>query len=296
MLDEQKWLKSVKGISESEYAKFQNFLQTHSLKNIEFDGKSISYYFCGTGEKTILTFAGGWGPPLMLYDRISGLEGNNRMIVIDISPFDDLDAMCNGINQVLQIEEIHRVVLFGQSMTGIMAQTYLKRNRERVEGIILANTIAPRIERCKKWALVLLQILPISFIRFFAKKKLSQLAKYEQEIPEDVKQSMLFKAVLLKNIMDSYFTKKNTVNTLKVAYAFNEKDGYSEGEFERWNGKTLIISSEDDPGYADVAILMKYLPNPEIFKFPTGFKHVAPQVYRDEFHAEIQRFIDQLED
>ncbi len=296
MLDEQKLLDSVKEISENEYAKFRDFLQTHSLKYIETDGKSISYYCCGTGKKTILTFAGGWGPPLMLYDRISGLEGNNRMVVIDISAFDDIDDMCRGINQVLQAEKIHQVVLFGQSMTGIMAQSYLKRNRERVEGIILANTIAPRIERCKKWALVLLQILPISFIRFFAKKKLSQLAEYEQEIPEETKQSMLFKAVLLKNIMDSYFTKKNTVNTLKVAYAFNEKDGYSEGEFERWNGKTLIISSEDDPGYPDVEIFRKFLPNAEIFKLPTGFKHVAPQIYRDEFHAEIQRFIDQLED
>ena len=173
--------------------------------------------------------------------------------------------------------------------------SYLKRNREKVEGIILANTIAPRIERCKKWALILLQILPISFIRFFAKKKLSQLGEYEQEIPEDVKQSMLFKAILLQNIMDSYFTKKNTVNTLKIAYAFNEKDGYSEGEFEGWEGKPLIISSEDDPGYPDIEILMKYLPNAEMFKFPIGFKHVAPQVYRDEFHDEIQRFIDRLE-
>jgi len=95
--------------------------------------------------------------------------------------------------------------------------------------------------------------------------------------------------------MDSYFTKKNTVNTLKIAYAFNEKDGYSEGEFEGWKGKALIITSEDDPYYPDVGIFMKYLPNTELFKFPIGFKHVAPQVYRDEFHDEIQRFIDQLE-
>jgi pimeloyl-ACP methyl ester carboxylesterase len=296
MQDESKLLKSVEGISESEYAKFRDFLETHSLKSIEVHGKSIHYYSCGTGPRTILTFAGGWGPPLMLYDRISGLEGNNRMVVIDISAFDDLDDMCNGINQVLEAENVERVVLFGQSMTGIMAQSYFKRNQERVEGIILANTIAPRIERCKKWALVLLQILPISFIRFFAKKKLSQLAEYEKEIPEDVKQTMFFKAVLIKKMMDSYFTKKNTVNTLKVAYAFNEKDGYKEGEFEAWKGRTLIITSEDDPGYPDVEILLTYLPNTEVFKFPTGFKHVAPQVYRDEFHAEIQRFIDQLQD
>jgi len=295
MLDKQTLLESVKGISESEYAKLQSFLETHSLKNIEVDGKSISYYCCGAGTKTILTFAGGWGPPQMMYDRILGLEGKNRMVVIDISPFDELDDMCNGIDQILQAEAINQVVLFGQSMTGIMAQSYLKRNRERVEGIVLANTIAPRIERCKKWALILFQILPISLVKLFAKKKMTQLGSYEKEMPEEVKQSMLFKMVLLKSVMDFYFTKKNTMNTLKIAYTFNEKDGYSEGEFEGWKGKTLIITSEDDPYYPDVGIFMKYLPNAELFKFPTGFKHVAPQVYRDEFHDEIQRFINQLE-
>ena len=56
MLDEEKWLKSVKGISENEYAKFQDFLQTHSLKNIEFDGKSISYDHCGSGYYSVIGY------------------------------------------------------------------------------------------------------------------------------------------------------------------------------------------------------------------------------------------------
>ncbi len=295
MLDEKKWLESLDGISETEHKKFKEFLETHRLKQINFEGKSISYYFCGAGETTVLTFAGGWGPPQMIYDLILGLEEKNRIVVIDISAFNDLDDMCNGINQVLLAERIHRIVLFGQSLTGIMAQSYLRRNRESVGGIILTNTIAPRIERCKKWALILLQILPISLIKLFAKKKLTQLGGYEKEIAEDMKQKMLFKMALLKNVMDFYFTKKNTDNTLKIAYAFNEKDGYSEGEFAGWQGKALIMTSEDDPGYPDIEIFLKFLPNTELYKFPMGFKHVAPQVYREEFLAEIQRFIDQLE-
>jgi pimeloyl-ACP methyl ester carboxylesterase len=294
MMNNDKRFEALAEISDIEYKKLRHFLTKHSLKTLEVKGKSIPYYFGGAGKKTILTFAGGWGPPLMLYDRILGLEGNNRIVVVEISAFDDLEEMCDGINQVLEAEKVNQVVLFGQSMTGIMAQSYCKRNKERVEGIVLANTIAPRIERCKKWALTLFQILPISLIKLFAKKKLTELGSCEKEIPEDMKQSMLFKSALLRNIMDSYFTKKNTLNTLKVAYAFNEKDGYSEGEFDGWEGKTLIITSEDDPYYPDVDIFLRYLPNAQLFKFPTGYKHVAPQVHRDEFHTEIQRFIDHL--
>jgi pimeloyl-ACP methyl ester carboxylesterase len=292
MLDERKLLESLEGISDSEHAKLRGFLNTHSIKNTEVNGKDIFYYCCGAGPRTILTFAGGWGPPQMLYDRILDLEKKNRMVVIDISAFDDLDDMCDSINQILDVEKVERVVLFGQSATGIVAQSYFKRNKEKVEGIILANTIAPRTERCKKWALVLFQILPISLIKLFAKKKMTQLGSYEKEIPENVKQTMLFKMEFLKNVMDFYFTRTNTLNTLKVAYAFNEKDGYSTGEFEGWKGKTLIITSEDDPYYPDVDIFLMYLPHAELFKLPNGFKHVAPQVYRDEFHAEIQKFMD----
>jgi len=287
-------IESLAQISDIEYKELRHFLNTHSLKTLEFKGKSIPYYFCGVGKRTILTFAGGWGPPLMLYDRILGLEGNNQIVVVEISAFDDLEEMCDGINQVLEAEKINQVVLFGQSMTGIMAQSYLKRNKEKVEGIVLANTIAPRAERCKKWALLLFQILPFSLVRFFAKRKMTQLGSFEGDISDEVKQRLLFKMELLKGIMDSYFRKTNTMNTLKIAYAFNEKDVYSEGEFEEWKGKALILTSEDDPYYPDADIFMKNFPNAEVFKLPTGFKHVAPQVYKDEFHREIQRFIDQL--
>jgi hypothetical protein len=94
--------------------------------------------------------------------------------------------------------------------------------------------------------------------------------------------------------MDQYFTKRNITNMLKLAYCFNEKDGYRPGELADWQGKVLLITSEDDPYYPDVELLEAGLPNTEVYKFPTGYKHVAPQINRDEFQARIQAFIDSL--
>ena len=42
----------------------------------------------------------------------------NRMIVIDISPFDEPNAMSEGVNQVLDHEKIGQVILTGQSASG----------------------------------------------------------------------------------------------------------------------------------------------------------------------------------
>lgn len=294
MLDETKLLKSLEGVSEKEFKRFKDFLEGHTLKELTSSKGAIPYCLCGQGPRTIMTFAGGWGGPQLLYDTILGFEGKNRMIVIDISPFDEPDAMSEGVNQVLDHEKIGQVVLIGQSASGITAQSYFKRNPDRVDGLVLTNTLAPRIERCKKWVLPLLQVFPISIMKALAKKKLSKLGEFEKEVPPEIQERRRFASALFGAMMDHYFTRQNITNMLKLAYAFNEKDGYTSGEFKNWQGKVLLITSEDDPYYPDVALLETGLPNTEVFKFPKGFKHVAPQIHRDEFHARIQSFIDSL--
>jgi pimeloyl-ACP methyl ester carboxylesterase len=294
LLDEKKLLESLEGVSETELRRFKAFLETHELKEDPSSEGLISYYICGEGPKTILTFAGGWGGPQLLYETILGFEGRNRVIVIDISSFGEPDAMAEGVDQVLDHEELDRIILMGQSASGITAQSYFKRNPERVAGLVLTNTLAPRIERCKKWALWLLQIFPISLMKALAKKKLTKLGDFEKEIPSQIQERRRFVSVLFGAMMEHYFTRQNITNMLKLAFAFNERDGYTAGEFTDWQGKVLLITSEDDPYYPDVALLEAGLPNTEVFKFPTGYKHVAPQINRDEFHRQIQCFIDGL--
>ncbi len=294
MLDERKLLDSLRGAPEKERQRFTDFLYSHAMKQARHQGQTLDYYCCGQGDKTILTLAGGWGGPELLYDIILGFEKQNTMLVVDISGYADPDLMSEGINHILDIEKIKQVVLMGQSASGITAQSYFKRNAERVEGLILTNTLAPRIERCKKWALVLLQILPISLMKILAKKKLSKLAEFGSEISMEVQERRRFAGALFVAMMDLYITKQNVINFLKLAYAFNEKDTYTTGEFTDWEGRVLLITSEDDPYYPDVALLEKGLPNSEVSKLPTGFKHLAPQILRDEFHARILSFIDGL--
>ena len=167
MLDERKLLKSLKGVSEKELKRFKVFLESHTMKEYSSSNGAIPYYLCGEGSQTIMTFAGGWGGPQLIYDTILGFENKNRMIVIDISLFDNPDAMSEGANRILDHEKIGPVILMGQSASGITAQSYFKRNPDRVDGLVLTNTLAPRIERCKKWALWLLKSSPFRSCRLW---------------------------------------------------------------------------------------------------------------------------------
>jgi len=100
---------------------------------------------------------------------------------------------------------------------------------------------------------------------------------------------------LLSCMVDTSWTKNNLLNILKLAFAFNEKDGYTVDSFPGWMGKALIVTSPDDPYYKDAGLLLKNLPNAEKYEFPPGFGHTAPQIHRDLFHKVIQEFIDRLE-
>jgi pimeloyl-ACP methyl ester carboxylesterase len=95
----------------------------------------------------------------MAYETILGFEERNRMVIVDISAFDDPDEMSRGINLVLEEEEVDRVVLMGQSLSGILAQLYFRRHANRVEALVLTNTLAPKRERCRKWPQLLFRWL-----------------------------------------------------------------------------------------------------------------------------------------
>ncbi len=285
-----------KGDSEKEAARFRSFLETHVEKRVELGGKEIPYIACGTGKRTLLTFAGGWGGVELAYDFVLGFEGRNRVIVVDISAFDDPEEMACGVNLVLDREKSDRTVVFGQSLSGIVGQSYFRRHFERVSGLVLTNTLTPRPERSKKWALALLRCFPMGLLKALARRKMTRLAECKQEIPAEVQERRKFAMALVGRMIVVYWTKKKLLNVLKLAFAFNEKDVHTTETFAGWPGSSLIVSSEDDPYYQDAQLLMRNLPRSEMHKFPTGFGHTAPQIHRDEFYRIVQGFVDRLDD
>jgi len=285
----------LKRVSAAEFGRFQTFMRSHQERRLEAGGRVISYYACGTGRTALLTFAGGWGGIELAYETVLGFERRNRVVVVDVSAFDNPEDMGRGINRVLDAEHVDRVVVVGQSLSGIIGQSYFKRHFRRVDGLVLTNTLAPRKERSKKWALALLKVLPLGLLKPLVRRKLIRLGEFHKEIAPDVLERRRFAMALIGCMIDSYWTKRNTLNILKLAFAFNERDGYTVESFPNWRGKALIVTSPDDPYYPDVGLLMNNLPNAEKYEFPSGFKHTAPQIHRDVFHKVIQEFIDRLE-
>jgi pimeloyl-ACP methyl ester carboxylesterase len=293
-LDAEIIKKYFEGISETELQRFQDFLATHSLKHTDFEGKSIPYFRCGKGEKTMLTFSGGHSGPWAVYSSVLGFEDEFQIVVVDFSSLDNLDDFCRCVNHVLDLERIERVCVIGQSLTGMFAQAYFRRNVDRVEAMVLTNTLAPKKERNKKAALTIFRVFPGFLLMPLIKKKLSKVGKIETAISPEIEDRLRFRMALLRHDMDQTASKKTLLAVVRMLFEFNEKDSVPVEGIEDWPGKVLVVTSEDEAYREDVELLMNLYPHAELFSFPAGWRHMAPLIHMEKFQRLIRDFL--LED
>lgn len=283
-----------KDAAREEVQRFQDFLETHALSRFEWNGLTIPYFCGGEGERTLLTFSGIHSGPEALYESIIAYEKNCRIVVADVSAFRSLNEFNEAVNRILERESIDRVIVMGHSFSGFFAQAYFRRNLDRIDALILTNSVAPKHEKNKPLALLLFRCMPFLIMRFIILRNLNRLAETEVEVPLEVRERIRFKTLLMRYIMESRLTRRNLVGTVKLLFEFHEKDGYHEGDFARWKGRTLIITSEDDAYYKDVEIFKRFLPNAEVFHLPKGWKHLAPLVHLEEMQGKVKTFVDGL--
>jgi pimeloyl-ACP methyl ester carboxylesterase len=293
MIDEQSIKKYYADVSQAELKRLQDFLETHEIKQIDVEGKSVKYYSCGKGEQTILTFSGGHSGLETVYETVLGFENDFRMMVVDISLFKSPSEFSQGVNKVLEREGVGRVFVTGQSLSGMYSQIYFKRNSNTVDAMVLTNTFAPSQKQSKKWGLTLLRLFPFFLLKAIFKQKMHKWAP-AAEIPADVKERMQFKSAFMKQVIDQQFSKGFLMNAANMAFQFHKDEEYTVEDFKDWKGKILIVSSKDDPCHKDLDILRKHLPHTELFLFPEGYRHMAPMVFRDEFHNRIKDFFKKV--
>lgn len=278
-----------------EFARFRAFLDTHAERELRFEGHPIGYCDCGSGRHTILLLAGGWGGIELSYETLLALEGDHRLIAVDISAFGDPDAMTRGIDAVLDACGAERVVLMGQSLGGMLAQLYFRRRSDRVSGLILTQTLAPDRSRCRRGARLLMSSIPLPLFRLLIRRKMRRLGKTEQAVPPEIERRRAFAGALLVHTTSRALTRPRLRRILQLVWAFNEAGAYATPAFPDWPGQCLVVASPDDPNHADALLLATSLPSARQAALPSGYGHLAPQMYPAEYHALVRTFIAQLD-
>jgi len=293
-MDRPDWLGSLQEIFPSEGERFEDFLRTHEEEAVSIEGRRVAYSASGRGPGVLLTFAGGWGGIPLIWETILAFEGTARVVAVDASPFGDPDVLSAAANRVLQDVGAEEVALLGQSYSGILAQLFFRRNKERVKGIILINTLAPDPKRCRGWARLLLKGLPFFLLKPLLRRQLRKLGRIEEDIPPEVVEARRFAQAMLAETMDDTFGREQLDRMLSLAWRFNEEGEYGQDELEVWEGRGLLVGSEDDPHREDMSVLKSMLPSAEECLLPAGFGHLAPQILREDWQAAARTFLRDL--
>ena len=278
-------------VAADELELFQKFLATHKRKRISFKGQDIEYICCGKGEQTMLFPPGGMGilPPEIAFRSISHFEREYRIIAPDIADVASIEDLCGALNLILDTEGAGSITVIGGSGAGICAQVYFQRNHDRVDSLVLFNTYAPKRERNKPWAYWLIRLLPEPLLKSLFLKKSRKLT--QADIPAQAEHRIAFNRSLLVYFLSTQFDKKLLVSFFKLAMDFNRRGLAQPSGIDTWTGKTLVISAEDDGGFADTEILRKHLPRCSTYIFPKGHRHMAPLINPGEFYRVIDDFL-----
>ncbi len=293
MIDEATLKRFYSDVPAAYLEKLKSFLQSHTMKTTVVEGREVAYYACGQGSRTLLTFCGGHSTPDTAWQSILTYEEDYRIVVVDVSGFETVDELTQGIRRLLEEEGVDRVTLLGQSLAGLISQIYFKRSFAKVDGMVLINTLALRKGEDKPFVLLMLRILPIFLLKALFKKK---LRSYFAEALKDprAEEGCRFGLAHLDDIMANHFTKKKLMNIMNVLSQF-KREGYAKDDFSGWPGKVLVVSSEDDPGFKDFEWLTQNLPRTVSHAFPKGLGHLPQLVHRDKFERRIKDFLAELQ-
>jgi len=282
---------ALESISKVETERFREFIHTHPIQEITVGERNVTFCISGKGDPAVLIFTGAWGGPELAYETILALEDRHRVIVIDVGSIDHPTNLAEITDTILDQEGINRVAIVGQSVSGILGQVYFRQKPGRVDRMVLALTPAPHQKKAKKWALALIQKIPLFLFRLMLAKSLKRLSRTIKPIPEEATERLAFKGALMARIFRGYATRKKLLGMLKLAFALSSAGDYTKEEVSGWPGKLLVITSPDDPYYKDTQVFQEVFPSTEVVTLAEGFGHVAAQVFRQMFFSAIQSFL-----
>lgn len=135
---------------------------------------------------------------------------------------------------------------------------------------------------------------PFSLLRPLIRRQLRRLGRTDREIPREILEGRRFAQAMLAKTMDESSDRDRLDCMLSTAWRFNEEGEYGVDELAGWEGRGLLVRSEDDSHSEDMIALKSALPSAEECALPAGFGHLAPQILREEWQAAAHTFLEDL--
>lgn len=257
------------------------------------------YHKKADAKDTIVLLTGGIGLSDLFYLHFERFAQDFSVITFDYQlSYGNHRKFADAVAELLQ-RSGEKVWLVGQSLGGIVAQIIAKLHPGVVEGLILSNTCSLAKDmgdeayehlltmiRSQKKSKKLLSILPFSLYKKMIKwavmkKKTADFTEKEKALMEGLCDAML-----------ALLTREYEFHMIDFLIDAENHFGMIPDDFTRWEGKVLLILSEDDHTFNQACkdSLIAVMPNPAVVTDITG-GHLALLVKLDKYASVVTEFI-----
>lgn len=214
-----------------------------SGKSVVVDNKTWRYYRLGAGAP-ILWLTGGLRRAALGFAFMERLATGYNVIAPDYPPVQTIDEFITAFDTILQTESIDTFTLGGQSYGGLLAQAFLAHRSEAVERLILSSS-GPA-DYGKAWLPV--EYVCIALARLLPEKTVKNLLTSGLlkaiTLPEAERAAWL-EAITV--VMQKDLTRADVVSHFAVAADAIRKGIVAPGAYQRWMGRIIVLSAENDP-------------------------------------------------
>ena len=275
-----------------------DFYKLYPLRKITIREKVWEYIATGSGQETFLILPGGGQTAQATFDLIQAFENDYKVIAITIHNVDSIQEVIDAIELILSNEKTNRIILYGLSLGGMLAQSYLKRYKDKIDFVILSHTCPPtstfyknKIIRRLQLLNLVLPIIPSTIITFLAKNIARKLQDNDKSLKRDNNDdNTKIYADLSKEYYQRYFNKRLLKTWIKLHFDFYHNEKIHKEDYIDWKGKVLVLKTDNDPLIQDEDKFINIYPDTEVYTFK-GTGHLTFFYKSKKIIERIKKFI-----
>jgi pimeloyl-ACP methyl ester carboxylesterase len=271
----------------------------YPLTHQKINGVSWEYITTAKQDKAFVLLPGGGQTAESNYHLIRAFEREYQVITLTIHDVNSINEFNFALNQILDKENVNKIILYGLSMGGNLAQTYARDNPEKILGLILSHTCTPKSESYKNKVLkplnmvnIILPVIPNSFIKFATHfsgniQGLDQKSIRRYFVPVSEEDKRFNKAI--RNDYYANFLDKTLVKTTINIHRDFAKQILKPEDYTYLDDRILILRTDNDPLMQDEGDFQYVYPNAKVKEFKdTG--HLTFQLREKEIIEVINQY------
>jgi pimeloyl-ACP methyl ester carboxylesterase len=283
------------------------FITSHQPKPVIIDGHEKYYVVGGKGKTAFLIFPGSGQDALSCYDLVDEFEKEYKVIAVNYDDIYSVESFFEYIQAILKQERVEKVILYGLSLGGFLAQHYVRRYKESVKFLILSHCGTTKSKTIIRQIVIPGKILYF-FIPIIPQKVLNALFKPlagRVQTGKSHVRKLYHKHASKENLERRYdfarkttfsFIDKNYIRTLYQIGTDMERleKNFTSSDLQDWKGKMLILRTDNDPLTQDDGMFLVYYPEASVVTFGiTG--HLTPFIQFEKMVEEIHHFLQRDE-